>query len=98
MPSRQDVTIQTIRSRVGHGFTKLIARLDEIYAVEGYDVLGMFRALTVRIQEIAPPETKKVGRKDGTLPRWRCWEGWKRSVVPNSASRRKMSKHPVKYP
>lgn len=55
MPSRKDVTIQTIRFRIGRGFTKLIARLDGIYAVEGYDVLGMFRALTARIQEIAPP-------------------------------------------
>lgn len=63
MPSRQEVTVQTIRARVGRGFAKLAARLDEIYAVEGYDVLGMFQALTARIQEIAPPKPKTVGRK-----------------------------------
>lgn len=63
MPSQKDVTVQTIRSRVYRGFAKLNARLDEIYAVKGYDVLDMFHKLTARILEVAPPEPKRPGRK-----------------------------------
>ena len=63
MPSQKDVTVQTIRSRIYRGFAKLNARLEEIYAVEGYDVLDMFHKLTARIREIAPPEPKRPGRK-----------------------------------
>lgn len=63
MPSREDVTVQTIRARVARGFAKLTQRLDAIYDVEGYDVLGMFRALTARILQIAPPEPVRPGRK-----------------------------------
>ena len=47
MPFRKDVTVQTIRSRIGLGFAYLTLRLDENYAVEVYDVLGLFRALTI---------------------------------------------------
>lgn len=63
MPSRKDVTVQTIRARVARGFAKLNQRLDAIYAVEGYDVLWMFQELTVRIREIAPPGPVRPGRK-----------------------------------
>jgi len=63
MPSQKDVCVQTIRSRVVRGFTKLTERLDAIYAVEGYDILDMFHKLTARIQEVAPPEPKRPGRK-----------------------------------
>ena len=63
MPSQKDVCVQTIRSRVARGFAKLIKRLDSIYEVEGYDVLGMFHALTALIQELAPPPPKRPGRK-----------------------------------
>ena len=63
MPSQKDVTVQTIRSRVARGFAKLNERLDQIYAVEGYDILDMFHQLTAKIQEIAPPGPKKSGPK-----------------------------------
>lgn len=63
MPSQKAVTVQTIRSRVARGFEKLTARLDDIYAVEGYDILDMFHRLTARIQEIAPPAPKRTGPK-----------------------------------
>lgn len=39
------------------------ARLDEIYAVEGYDVQSYFHQLTARIAELDPaPEANKRGR------------------------------------
>ena len=63
MPSQKDVCVQTIRSRVYRGFAKLNARLDEIFAVEGYDILDMFHKLTARIQAVAPTEPKRPGRK-----------------------------------
>lgn len=63
MPSQNDVCVQTIRARVARGFAKLTERLDAIYAVEGYDILDMFHQLTSRIQEVAPPEPKRPGRK-----------------------------------
>lgn len=65
MPScvNKTLTVQAIRSRISHGFAKLNARLDQIYAVEGYDILEMFRSLTSRIQEVAPPSPKHPGRK-----------------------------------
>lgn len=63
MPSQKDVCVQTIRARVSRGFAKLNERLDAIYAVEGYDILDMFHKLMARIQEVAPPEPKRPGRK-----------------------------------
>ena len=63
MPSQKVCTVQTIRSRVARGFAKLMERLDAIYAVEGIDILDMFHKLTARIQEIAPPEPVRPGRK-----------------------------------
>ena len=33
MPSRREVTVQTIRARVARGFEKLGVRLEEIYAL-----------------------------------------------------------------
>ena len=63
MPSRKDISVQTIRARVARGFEKLNARLDAIYEVEGFDILGKFHALTARINQIAPPTPKKKGPK-----------------------------------
>lgn len=48
-----------VQARFVHA--KLNARLDEIYAVEGYDILEMFHTLTSRIQEMAPPAPKRPG-------------------------------------
>ena len=65
MPScvNKTLSVQAIRRRVAHGFAKLNARLDQIYAVEGYDVLEMLRYLMARIQEVAPPAPKRPGPK-----------------------------------
>lgn len=56
-------TVQAIRRRVTHGFEKLSARLDEIYAVEGYDVLGMFNSLCDAVMAVASVATSKRGPK-----------------------------------
>ena len=63
MPLRKVTTWQAIRRRVTHGFEKLNKRLDEIYAVEGYDMLGMFRELCEKIIAVAPPAPAKTGPK-----------------------------------
>ena len=49
--------------RMTHGFEKLSARLDEIYAVEGYDELGMFSSLCDAVLSVAPPAALKRGPK-----------------------------------
>lgn len=56
-------TVQAIRSRVTHGFAKLCKRLEEINAVEGWDMLGMFNELCDRIEASAPPAPKRTGPK-----------------------------------
>ena len=64
MPLLNETTVQAIRRRVSHGFEKLNARLEEIYAVEGYDILEMFQDLCARIEAIAPsPSHRKTGPK-----------------------------------
>ena len=63
MPLLKVTTVQSIRHRVTHGFEKLNRRLDEIYAVEGYDMLKVFDALCLAIETAAPPEPKKPGRR-----------------------------------
>lgn len=65
MPLRVNnvTTVQAIRSRVAHGFEKLCKRLDDINAVEGWDILGMFRELCEQIEEAAPPAPKRTGPK-----------------------------------
>ena len=63
MPLLKKTTVQAIRRRVTHGFEKLSARLDEIYAVEGYDVLGMFNSLCDAVLSVAPPVALKRGPK-----------------------------------
>ncbi len=64
MPLRVNnvTTVQAIRSRVSHGFEKLCKRLDEINAVEGWDILGMFKDLCARIEEVAPAAPPRKGR------------------------------------
>lgn len=63
MPSLKEMGIPALRTRIARGFAKLESRLDEIYAVEGYDVLGYFHQLTDRIKELSPaPEAHKRGR------------------------------------
>ena len=63
MPLLKVTTPQAIRRRVTHGFEKLNARLSEIYAVEGYDMLGMFQELCSRIIEAAPEAPVSRGPK-----------------------------------
>ena len=58
MPSRTGLTVQSIRSRVAHGFDKLISRLDDLYAVEGYDILPAFNTLTAHAIESDPVKHK----------------------------------------
>lgn len=63
MPSRKSIGIPALRTRIARGFAKLESRLDEIYAVEGYDVLGYFHQLAARVMELDPaPEANKRGR------------------------------------
>ena len=63
MPLLKETTVQAIRRRVTHGFEKLNRRLDEIYAVEGYDILGMFNSLCDAVLSVAPPVALKRGPK-----------------------------------
>lgn len=65
MPLRVNnvTTVQAIRSRVSHGFEKLCKRLEEINAVEGWDMLGTYRELCQKIEEMAPPAPKRTGPK-----------------------------------
>ena len=60
MPLLSVTTPQAIRRRVTHGFEKLTERLDSIYAVEGYDMLGMFNTLCEKIIEAAPPAPRRT--------------------------------------
>ena len=63
MPSLNEIGIPALRTRIARGFAKLESRLDEIYAVEGYDVQSYFHQLTARIAELDPaPEANKRGR------------------------------------
>ena len=63
MPLLATTTPQAIRRRVTHGFQKLSARLEEIYAVEGYDILGMFKSLCDAVIAAAPPVPRRPGPK-----------------------------------
>jgi hypothetical protein len=65
MPLRVNnvTTVQAIRSRVSHGFAKLCKRLDEINAVEGWDMLGTYKELCDKIEEMAPAGPKRTGPK-----------------------------------
>ena len=65
MPLRVNnvTTVQAIRSRVSHGFDKLCRRLEEINAVEGWDMLGTYRELCRKIVEMAPAAPKRTGPK-----------------------------------
>lgn len=65
MPLRVNnvTTVQAIRSRVSHGFAKLCKRLEDINAVEGWDMLGTYRELCDKIEEMAPAAPKRTGPK-----------------------------------
>jgi len=63
MPLRKVTTSQAIHRHVTKGFEKLNARLDQIYAVEGYDILDMFRQLCAKIDAVAPKAPTKRGPK-----------------------------------
>lgn len=63
MPLRKETTVQAIRRRVTHGFEKLSARLDEIYAVEGWEVAASLQSLCDKIVAVAPSEPKRSGPK-----------------------------------
>lgn len=63
MPLRKVTTSQAIHRRVTKGFEKLNTRLDQIYAVEGYDMLDLFHQLCAKIEEVAPAAPAKRGPK-----------------------------------
>lgn len=63
MPLLKVTTVQAIRRRVTHGFEKLNKRLEEIYVVEGWDMLGTYRELCQKIEEMAPAAPKRTGPK-----------------------------------
>lgn len=63
MPLLKETTVQAIRRRVTHGFEKLNARLDEIYAVEGWEAVPSLQALCGQIEAIAPSTPKRTGPK-----------------------------------
>ena len=63
MPSRTGLTVQPIRSRVAHGFDKLVARLDAVHAVEDYDLLPLFRSLVSHAVAADPAPVKRRGPK-----------------------------------
>ena len=63
MPLRKGTTVQLVRRHVTKGFEKLNKRLEEIYAVEGYDLLEMFHSLCAKIEEVAPAAPTKSGPK-----------------------------------
>ena len=63
MPLLKVTTVQAIRRRVTHGFEKLNARLDEIYAVEGWEAVPSLQALCGQIEAIAPSTPKRTGPK-----------------------------------
>ena len=65
MPLRVNnvTTVQAIRSRVSHGFAKLCKRLEDINAVEGWDMLGTYKELCQKIVEMAPAAPKRTGPK-----------------------------------
>lgn len=63
MPLVKVTTVQAIRRRVTHGFEKLSKRLDEIYAVEGWEAATALQELCDKIMAIAPSEPKRSGPK-----------------------------------
>ena len=65
MPLRVNnvTTVQAIRSRVSHGFAKLCKRVEDINAVEGWDMLGTYRELCNKIEEMAPAGPRRTGPK-----------------------------------
>ena len=70
MPSRTGLTVQPIRSRVAHGFDKLVARLDAVHAVEDYDLLPLFRSLVAHAVAADPAPVKRApGPKRQTVHR-----------------------------
>ena len=68
MPLLKVTTVQAIRRRVTHGFEKLNKRLEEIYAVEGWDILRYYEFLCARILRAAPPAPRKTGPKPKPTP------------------------------
>lgn len=63
MPLRKGTTVQLVRRHVTKGFEKLNARLEQIYAVEGYDILDMFQTLCQKVIDTAPAAPAKRGPK-----------------------------------
>ena len=68
MPLLKVTTVQAIRRRVTHGFEKLNKRLEEIYAVEGWDILRYYQFLCARILRAAPPAPRRTGPKPKSTP------------------------------
>ena len=72
MPLLKVTTVQAIRRRVTHGFEKLNKRLDEIYAVEGWEAVPTLEKMCSRIMAVAPPEPKRTGPKGKDALEKRC--------------------------
>ena len=72
MPLLKVTTVQAIRRRVTHGFEKLNKRLEEIYAVEGWEAVPTLENMCSRIMAIAPPEPKRTGPKGKDTLEKRC--------------------------
>ena len=68
MPLLKVTTAQAIRHRVTHGFEKLNARLDDICAVEGWDIMKLFRELCAAVEAAAPARRgPKPGEDAGAM-------------------------------
>ena len=72
MPLLKVTTVQAIRRRVTHGFEKLNKRLEEIYAVEGWEAVPTLENMCSRIMAIAPPEPKRTGPRGKDSLEKRC--------------------------
>ena len=72
MPLLKVTTVQAIRRRVTHGFEKLNSRLEEIYAVEGWDAVPTLENMCERIIAAAPPEPRRTGPKGKDTLERRC--------------------------
>lgn len=63
MPLLKTTTVQAIRRRVTHGFEKLNRRLEDIYAVEGWEAVPALEHICAQIMDAAPAEPKRTGPK-----------------------------------
>lgn len=69
MPLAKVTTVQAIRRRVTHGFEKLTARIDDLNAAEGWDIVDAFRDLCSKVKSLDPPPAKRGARPKPSLER-----------------------------